>query len=115
MSLSYFIYNLRYYIVPYFLLYFIMSFIRTLWYIGYFILGLFFFLLEVTIISEFVGNFLAFIIVIFLAIPFTIFLPVLAYFAYGTWWQADFIIQMWIFMIFYHFVGYLIGIYNSNR
>ena len=92
-----------------------MSFIKALWYIGYLILGLFFFLLEVAIISEFVGNFLAFIIVIFLAIPFTIFLPVLAYFAYGTWWQAGFIIQMWIFMIFYHFLGYLIGIYNSNR
>ena len=92
-----------------------MSILRTLWYIGYIALGLFFFLLEVAIISEFVGNFLAFILVVFLAIPFTLFLPILAFFAYGSWWQASFIIQMWLFMIFYHFLGYLIGIYSNNK
>ena len=87
-----------------------MALFRSIWWLGYFIFGLFVLALEVGIVAEFVGGFFAVILVIMLGIPFTIFLPILAFFAYGNFESSLFIIFIWLGFIFYTFIGYYLGL-----
>ena len=87
-----------------------MALFRSIWWLGYIIYGLFVLALEVGIVAEFVGGFFAVILVMMLGIPFTIFLPILAFFAYGSFESSLFIIYIWLGGIFYTFIGYYLGL-----
>lgn len=82
--------------------------LATIWIIGYFLFGLLFLVLEVGLVGEFVNPILAIILVVTLSIPFTIFLPLLYYLAYGSFVGAFFIIGVWAVFILYSLVGYFI-------